>query len=457
MSNECKNNHMNSRVKTLVGLIVLGSISLFIGFVTRVDAASMTHADEVSWKSLATDRIQIEKFSSGQGLVLSSYPASLHALFSRVLSWDPKKELNNSTQLEPIVKRAGAGFNLTELMRNLSVEFDVSDTQHFRKVWFHLTPRLKIRGLFALQDFTAKRPLVILRMGIHGNVDELLAERFILKALYEDLKLNVLVLENLTSHAFLSQNTQMTFGGVEEGLHTFAVMNFLTNKNYPLNSLISSVHLVGVSLGGQGTFVTALLDQSNGHKLKSVLNFCPLINLGQTFDNHAQKSLKNIGIDFWNHHRLQSLYDHYSERLEGLELWKMPFDLKPRFTPKVMQILNEERWTPLYSAGDVKKDFAEIQWPKGFLEQITQSTSFYDMNNFWNVYQNVKTPIVIYSTPKDFLVTNELNTDLIFEGKQPGDFKSVRMEKLGRGVHCGLAAAFMWDDVVKMIRSGLGL
>jgi len=451
MSNECKNNHMNSRVKTLVGLIVLGSISLFIG--------SMTRADEVSWKSLENDRIQIENFSSGQGLVLSSYPATLHALFSRVLSWDPKKELNNSTQIEPILQRArgGASFNLTELMRNLSVEFDVSDTEHFRKVWFHLTPQLKIRGLFALQDFTTKRPLVILRMGIHGNVDELLAERFILKALYEDLKVNVLVLENLTSHAFLSQNAQMTFGGVEEGLHTFAVMNFLTNKNYPLSTLISTVHLVGVSLGGQGTFVTALMDQSNGHKLKSVLNFCPLINLGQTFDNHAQNSFKNIGIDFWNHHRLQSLYDHYSERLEGLELWKMPFDLKPRFTPKVLQILNEERWTPLYSAGDVKKDFTEIQWPKGLLEQITQSTSFYEMNDFWKVYQNVKTPIMIYSTPKDFLVTNQFNTDLIFEGKQPGDFSSVKIEKLDRGVHCGLAAAYMWDDVVKMIRSGLDL
>lgn len=444
---------MNSRVKTLVGLVVLGSISLFSG--------CMTHAAEIGWESLKTDRIQIENYSSGQGLVLTSYPKALHALVTRVLSWNPQKELNNSTQLEPILKRAQIqgekGFDLQEILRNLSVEFDVSDTRHFRKVWFHLTPQLKARGLFAIQDFSSKRPLVILRMGIHGNVDELLAERFILKALYEDLKVNVLVLENLTSHAFLSQNTQMTFGGVEEGLHTFAIMNFLKDKNYSFGNLISDIHLVGVSLGGQGTFVTALLAEKNGVKVKSVLNFCPLINFGETFEGHAQKSLKNIGIDFWNHHRLQSLYAHYSNQLQDLELWKMPFDLKPRFTPKVLEILNNERWAPLYSAEYIRKDFPFLVWPEGFLEQITKSKSFYEMNDFWKAYKGVKAPIFIYSTPKDFLVTNEFNVDRIAEAKQPGDFKSVRIEKLDRGLHCGLAASYMWDDVVKMIRAGLGL
>lgn len=453
MSNECKNNNMNSRVKTLVGLVVLASMTLFSGFMTR--------ADELGWPSLNTKKIQIEDFSSGQGHVLSSYPAALHVLLTKILRWDPKKELNNSTQLEPILKRSSAsenkGFNLTELMRNLSVEFDVSDTQHFRKVWFQLNPSLRIRGLFALHDFKEKRPLVILRLGIHGNVDELLAERFILKALYEELNVNVLVLENLTSHAFLLQNPKMTFGGVEEGLHTFAVMNFLASPQYPFSSLISSIHLVGVSLGGQGTFVTALLDQSNGSKLKSVLNFCPLINQQETFKYHSQKSLMNVGMDFWNYHRLQALRSSYANQLQGLELWKEIFDWQPRFTGRIFEILNEERTTPLYSAEDVQKDFPGIQWPQGFYEQITEAKSFYEMNNFWRIFQKVKTPIVIYSTPKDFLVTNEFNVDRIVEGTQPGDFKDVKIEKLERGVHCGLAASYMWNDVVKMIKSGLGI
>ncbi len=444
---------MNSRVKTLVGLVVLVCISLF--------SARLTQAGEVEWESLKTERIQIENESSGQGLVLTSYPQTVRALITRVLSWNPRKELNNSTQLELVLRRAEVqgdkSIPLREVLRNLSVEFDVSDTQHFRKVWFHLTPTLKVRGLFAIQDFTNKRPLVILRMGIHGNVDELFAERFILKALYEDLKVNVLVLESLTSHAFLSQNTQITFGGVEEGLHTFAIMNFLKEKKYPMSSLISEVNLVGVSLGGQGTFVTTLLAEKNGVKVKSVLNFCPLINLRETFEGHAAKSLKNIGIDIWNHLRLQSLYKHYSSQLKDLELWKMPFDLKPRFTPRLLEILNNERRSTLYTSEELKKDFPKIEWPAGFLEQITQSATFYDMNDFWKVYQGVKTPIFIYSTPKDFLVTNELNIDRIVDGTQPGDFKSVKIENLDRGLHCGLAAAFMWDDVVKMIRAGLHL
>lgn len=453
MSIECKNNDMNSRVKTLFGLVVLVSWILLVGNLTR--------ADEVGWGALKTDKIQIQDFSSGQGQVISSYPVLLHRLLTHVLSWDPKKELNNSTQLAPILlKRQNAadrGFDLTEMMRNLSIEFDVSDIQNFRKVWFVFKSELKVRGLFAIHDFKKVRPLVILRMGVHGNVDELLAERFILKALYEDLDVNVLVLENLTSHAFLSQNLQATFGGMEEGLHTFSIIQQLSQANYPLRPLISTFHLVGVSLGGQGTFVTALLDSANGSQVKSILDFCPLINLEDTFEAHAQKGLKNVGIDLWNHHRLQAVRSSYRDQMRDVEIWKMPFDLKPRFTPRMLEILNDERKIPLLTAEDLKKQIPGIKWPQGFYEQITQAKSFYQLNDFWKLFHNVSTPIMIYYTPNDFLVMNELNTDRILEKKQPGDFKNVKIKLLERGVHCGLASAYIWNDVVQMIKEGLGI
>lgn len=419
-----------------------------------------TFAKAVDWTQLKTEKIEILNASSGQGDVISSYPAKLHQILGKVISWDPATQLNTPTQLVSILERyqdhQNTRFSFVEMMRNLSVDFDLSDRTHFRKVWFHLRPDLKVRGLLAIQDFTEKRPLVILRLGIHGNVDEMLAEKFILRALFDDLKMNVLVLENLTSHAFLLQNSKVTFGGLEEGLHSFLILQMLSDSKYPLSSLVSSYHMVGVSLGGQGTFVTAMLDNANEKKIKSILDFCPLINLKETFNNHIQKNLMNVGIDFWNAHRLQVVYDRYPKQLSGLELWKMPFDRVPRFTARVLDILNGERKTSLLTAKDIESQYLSVQWPKNFLAHLEQSKSFYDLNNFWSLYQGVSIPITIYTTPKDFLVSNNLNTDRILENKQPGDFKSVKIMNLQRGTHCGLASVYLWSDVVKYIQSGLG-
>ena len=123
--------------------------------------------------------------------------------------WDPKKKLkkpSNSIYIEPKMS------SLNELMKTLFVEFDVSKTANFRKVWFKLADSdLKFRGLFGVHDFSLKRPLIIIRMGLHGNVDELLAEKFLAKLVYEDLNANFLMLESLTSHAFLTKNKNISF------------------------------------------------------------------------------------------------------------------------------------------------------------------------------------------------------------------------------------------------------
>ncbi len=437
---------MNSRVKTQFGLVVLG-------FLAFPFFSNMTRADELGWGVLKTEKIEIELTSSGQGEVLTSYPGFLQKLLTSVLSWDPRKELNNSPEPVPEEHKV----DLTELLRNLSVDFDVSDPSRFRKVWFHLTPTLKVRGLFGVHDFKTRRPLIILRMGIHGNVDELLAERFIAKAVFEDLDANFLILESLTSHAFITQNMQISFGGIEEGLHTFLIMNQLNQKKYGFNKIVSSYHLVGVSLGGQGTFVTTLMDQSNEHLVKSVLNMCPLINLKNTFDFHAKPSWLEAGVDFWNLIRLRGVFTNYSENLKHLNLWKMLVDQKPRFTPRLLKILDFERDRPILTANEIQRQIPQVIWPRGFYDQITKSNSLYELNDFWKTYQGVTTPIKIYTTPKDFLVVNDLNSDLILDKKQPGDFRSAQVEKLNRGMHCGLASVFSWPEVVKMIKVGLQL
>lgn len=435
---------MNCRVKTQFGPLVL-----FIVFMV-----SLTHAGEIDWSELSQSNIEIQIYASDQGEILSSYWPLLPTLTRSVLSWDPSKELKKETNQN---NERDPGSSFTELLEDISVRFDVSDPIHFRKAWFHLAPDLKVRGLFGLHDRLYARPLIILRMGIHGNVDELLAERFLAKMIYEDLNANFLILESLTSHAFLSQNKKVSIGGVDEGLQTFLILNELLKPSGKWSSLIKQVHLVGVSLGGPGSFVTTLLDQYNGQKIKSVVTLCPLINMKSTFEYHFKPGFSSAVVDFWNVRRLKALFGIYPKAIAQSQWWMTLFDWKPRFTPTVFESMNQQRKTPLISVEQIEKEVPRMNWPFGLRRHFQSAQSLYELNDFWPYYNGVRTPFKIIATDHDPLVINELNSELIFSGQQLGNFRSAKFERLQRGIHCGLAPVYQWDYLVKMMKESLQL
>lgn len=416
-----------------------------------VFTTGLTHAAELSWEQLKGVGIEVEAYSSAQGDVISAPIPLYKELGSYFWHWDPKKELKNISDpvyLPPSLK-------INEVMHNLFVEFDLSDTQHFRKIWFEPGDGVRFRGLLGIHDFKTPRPLVIVRMGIYGNIDEITAERFLVRALYDDLDANVLVLENMTSHGFLTQNKNISFGGVDEGILTFAAMSLLDQTTF--KKLIKSFHIVAISLGGQGTFVTALLDQANKKLIKSVVDFCPLINLQSTFEFHSQPGMDNAFADIWSSERLISMVNRYHDEPGIRDRWKTLLDFKPRFTPAMMAILNKNRHAPLLSIAGLARVVPGMKWPEAFKKHIENSKDFYDLNAFWGTYVGVKTPIMIYTTPNDPLVINDLNSELIFDKKQPGDFSSVKYLRLDKGIHCGISSVYRWDYIVKLLKDGLGI
>jgi hypothetical protein len=432
---ECKKLPMKSQVK------VFCCLALFV----------CTAVAETNWEALSTPRMEILNYSSAQGPVLVSHFPFFIDFGRKIWGWNPRNEPKNQSDKVYIKPR----LPINETMENLFVDFDVSHTKHFRKVLFRPKPDLVFRGLFGIHDFDKKRPLVILRLGIHGNIDEFIAERFIGKALYEDLDANILVLESLTSHGFISSNEKISFGGVDEGLHTFFALKEI--EKTPLKNFISSQHIVAVSMGGNGAFVTALMDQVNGRHLKSIVEFCPLINIEETINQQQKSGLGPVLVDLWNVRRLHSLIDRYRSEPDVKDWWKSALDLKPKFTPTVLHLINKERAEPLLTVTDLNGLFPGLKWPKGFDEHLRKSNSLFHLNDFWPWYQGVKTPVTIYTTPKDPLVPNEINAEKIFKGVQPGDFSSLKFRRLEKSTHCGLASVYQWDYIVNLLKDGLEL
>lgn len=371
----------------------------------------------------------------------------------------------SSPELMPAKCESQYNLNFWEtFLSRIYVEFDVTDQTKFNRVQFEPQPGLKIRALLGLQTENGqvqKKPLVIVRMGIHGNIDELLAERFLARIAYVDLGYHLLVIESLTSHGNLTLNKDFSIGGIEEGLHTFYVLNMIKHDRVDWAKHVSHLYLMGISLSGPGVFVTNYLDEHSLLKgkpkkpdLMAIEMFCPLVNFEETYKEHTKPGIFAATADFWNRFRLASLRLR-DRNLEDIPWYYTLFDLTPRFMPQALEELNLKRGQPIFNLDNFKQ-FPDLQLPPEFVAHVKKSKTLYELNAFWSLYKNEKTPIHIYLTPNDPLVMNQLNSELIRTKKQPGIFNKVTFTDL-KGVHCALAAEYQWPFLVEVVRRGFGI
>jgi len=399
---------------------------------------------------------------------LSTYPHWLYSFMRLQKGWIPSATVTkeclqslSSEKLNSDLCRASYDLNLwQQLISKIYVQFNFEQDIRFHRIQFQPQPAVKFRGLLGLQTTRDKRPLVILRMGIHGNIDEFLAERFLAKIVFEDLGYNILVLESLTSHGYLTLNDRISEGGIEEGLHTFYVLQLLRQNKFEWSRQISEIYLMGLSLAGPGVFVTNYLDEQsryNGEykkQIKAIQLFCPLVNFEETFKQHATAGRFQVAMDLWNRRRFSALRLKHSE-FDKIQWWKSFIDFKPRFMPAVLNWLNVTEPKPILELQTFKKQFPDLEFPAEFVKHIEKSKTFYELQKFWPIYKNERTPISIYTTPHDPAVMNNLNSNLIRDKKQPGKFTRVEFTEL-EGLHCALAPEYQWPFLVELTKRGFG-
>ncbi len=388
---------------------------------------------------------------------ITSYPQPLFQILTGLSGWKPTQTATDackltfsSRKLNPAKCELPEKLSIFDSSKSkLWIDFAMSDKKQFQKIQIQLQPNLKIRGLLGLQQ--GIKPLVIIRLGIHGNIDEVFAERFLAKIAFENLGYNILVLENLTSHGHLSTNTDYSFGGIEEGLQTYFILQMIREKKFSWSPHISEIHLIGVSLGAHGAFVTQYLDEQSQKKpiLSSVQLFCPVVNLEKNFSRLSNTGLFQVGVDVWNRIRIPKL----AEKI-NYNVWPMVFDFKPQFLPSILKKMNKEKSKPILEFKTFQIEFPDLKLPEKFISHVNNSKTFFELNDFWSFYENKNTPITIYTTPDDPAVANDINTEMIRSKKQPGNFQNTQFIDL-KGLHCGLASEYQWPFLVEMLKRGM--
>lgn len=323
--------------------------------------------------------------------------------------------------------------DLSGTLKTLMIRMRTDQHPYGKAVYFNMPGGVKLEGFLALHSDHQKRPLIVLRAGIFSNANEFFAERFLFHMLFEQSPFNVLVLESMTGTEFNRNNKGPVFGGLDEAVQVLELLKRLKDPREPLARVVSEVHLMGISMGGAGqVFVRALAPlQKSIVQPQSVLLFCPMLELEDTFNFQLDQGLRTLFLQRWTRGKLSHLAE--SEPV-ALREWSFLQDLV---------LLAGQRYRGPVSAT------AETRWPAGWGLQIQD---FLKAQKLIQQLPVASTPLQIFVTRHDPMVPPSLNADKISQGKiKLGE--NVQVTTFQEGVHCSLPGPYDWQRLSSLFQS----
>lgn len=282
---------------------------------------------------------------------------------------------------------------------------------------------VKVPGILALKQDPRPRPLVIVKCGVFCSAGETASLKNYLMHLFDQSPFNVLLLANQTGMDYIYHNRKITLGGLTEGYEVLEVGKWMLDQ-WEHKERISSVHLIGISLGGNAAVMGAAYNDkyllNNGRKLfNSVTAICPVVSLKPTLDYLYGSQI--VGRIF-----AKMTKDHFQEAR--------------KYVVDVPSLLSDDNIPSRPGLADFIGDVASASLRKRGYD-ITMKEYFRN-NNFWNWKSEVKTPMMIWASKDDMVVNNQLNAGVVehddFYEKSP--FVSVL--NLDYGNHCGFSSAY---------------
>jgi len=297
-----------------------------------------------------------------------------------------------------------------------------------RSVMLNLPGGLKLKGYLALKSDGRPRPLVLLRLGIFSRVTEFQAERFLFLQLFEQSPFNVLVVESTTADEYYLRNRTLNFGGFDEGIQNFQIARQIQDPREPLSHLVQGVHIVAISMGGNGLFFAALLDewgrrQKYSPTFLSGLALCPLVDMSATLRFHSLSGWERKLVNSW----IASRWEEVGQLMPGLPVRTLLDSLESYMASQYPGSRTRDANVPLSAE--------EKEHPK----------DFWRLNQFWPAFHDVKLPILVLSTLQDPIVPFALNSGRLRDKAWDLGSSPLQVIPLQYGVHCSLPGAYSWN------------
>jgi hypothetical protein len=309
------------------------------------------------------------------------------------------------------------------LIRFSQAQYRFTDHPQIKTLDIQLANGTRIPAVLALKPGNEKRPFVVVKCGVFCSADESSSTKNYLMNLFDESPFNILLLANRTAYNFIQKNNYFSIGGDAEGYETSLVGKWLLEES-PYKDLISSLHFMGISLGGNSAmmqpFYNELNKTNNGESIyKSVSAICPVVNL--------QDSLNAL----------------INSPVTGLPMY---------YLTKKELILDKNH---LYDIGDTinENDFPikdELTESLGGWAALSltrrgrpiNTNDFFAKNNFFNYQIKTSTPTLVWASKDDMIVYNNVNAGRLKASNYLSLHPQMGVVNMNFGNHCGFNSVY---------------
>lgn len=339
---------------------------------------------------------------------------------------------------------------IRSLMSYLNVDYRLSENPYLRPVKIHLPEGTTLRGIIAIKADYKARPFVIARTGIFGSASDNATVRHFIMNYFDASPFNLLVLENISGSEFQKDNQAVAAGGFDEGRQIIEIIDILKNQYSSLARYISSVHVVGVSLGSHGVLYSALYDSQNPskdgqHRINSATAICPVVNLEPTMKSIFSWSIESLYYRMLTLEQIRSLFSTIPiignflnpEKLNNIDqfmLFKITSDMTFAY---YQQQTKDKPWN--------LRPFMNLS--------LREKDEFWLVNQY-EYYSHLNTvPTLLLYSNDDSFVKPELNAKIIEKDHNNVSKSSTAVVAFKDGSHCALSVAYGWQTMNILLRS----
>lgn len=333
---------------------------------------------------------------------------------------------------------------LFQLIHLGKTKYDYGEHSRFHEIELPRRTRTFTKARLGLQEGDKKHPLVMLDCGMQCDLDRPSMKRMIMM-LFDEGPFHVLALPNNSSHSYIKRNGVFSIGGLEEGYSFLRVAEYM-KKRSKWKDRISSVHVLGISLGGHTALYSALYASysSNRNPIDSFVVGCPVVDLKQSLEELYQPSL----VGDFALKRFRKSVEDLADKASNLEEVLQDFTGKIRFG-RVRKIVEDASVVYYQEEGN-----RWLSRTKPFVgEKVSSSQDFWSLSEFQRYAELVNRPVYIWSAADDNVVKTDANT-LRLQQALPMN-ASIQISLSEVGGHCIFWDSFGWFNAGEIVRANL--
>jgi predicted alpha/beta-fold hydrolase len=331
--------------------------------------------------------------------------------------------------------------NIGILLQFDNVNYDLVQN-NIKKLKFDFDDGRAMKGLMALKP--GKRPLVIFQTGVFNDAEDGGVVRNYFMNLYDETPFSVLVLGSNTGAEYVKDNHILTMGGFDEGREIAKIAEMLA-ADPKYKDQIEDIHVVGVSLGSNGALFSSLYNSyspESPSKIKSVMAFCPVVNLKPTMESVFKYTPRGIFYGILTSQMLHDVYDY----VPGLK----------DYLSQSLFWTNEEMFnaTSNMATNYYHKRTTDIPWDMQPFQNnvIGNMDDMWAHNNFIDYVDQVSTPTLVVYAKDDPLVKPSLNSIDLYNHTH-NENSNVGVLAFDNGSHCAFNMGESWPTMSALMRT----